>query len=161
MAVSKKRKSKSKGSAPQRGAKRLFMPMEPADADSMVLSVRIALESIRRQTNGQAEAMAIAQALLMTTYLTEAGYGTLDLTQLANIERGMNETLIAGAKTDDWRFSAPVADAMVVLINEHDRQLHEVRVGAILDATRRLQRLLVNTSDSTVPIRHRNRPALG
>lgn len=141
MAVSKKRKSTQKHAPPQRHSKGLFLPMLSSEADSMILGVRIALESIRQQRSGRAEAVAMVQALLLTTFLTETGHGALALSDLAAIEINLTNVLVKSTRTGDWRISDELVGALAVVVNEHDRQLHEVRLGAILDATHRVRHL--------------------
>ncbi|WP_075358258.1 hypothetical protein [Caballeronia sordidicola] len=148
MTASKKRKQTHKGSPPQRHSKGLFLPMVASDADAMILGVRIALESIRRQSSGRSEAVAMAQALLLTTYVTEAGHGALAISELTKAEVSLNRVLVKGAQTGDWTFPGDVVAGLAAIVNEHDRQLHEVRSGVILQAMQCMRRLVDKAPDA-------------
>jgi hypothetical protein len=140
MPVSKRRKTSQKSARPQ--SKRFLLPMPRDEADRLSLQSRIALEAVRSQCAGLQATTVIAQTVLLTSFLTEAGHGLLDLDDVRQTERSVLKILDVGKETGEWVFDDVQIDALTSIVNEHDRQLREVRFGEVFEATTRLDRLV-------------------
>jgi hypothetical protein len=140
MPVSKKRKKSLKSARPQ--MKRFLLPMPRDEADRLSLQSRVALEAVRSQRAGVQETTVIAQTVLLASFLTEAGHGLLDLDDVRKTERSVLKVLDVGTETGDWVFNDALIDALTSIVNEHDRQLREVRFGEVFEATTRLDRMV-------------------
>jgi hypothetical protein len=49
-----------------------------------------------------------------------------------------------GAASGDWTVPEELLDLLPSVINEHDRQLREVRLGVVATAVERLERMIVS-----------------
>jgi hypothetical protein len=140
MPVSKKRKKSPKSARPQ--TKRFLLPMPRDEADRLSLQSRVALEAVRSQRAGVQETTVIAQTVLLASFLTEAGHGLLDLDDVRKTERSVLKVLDVGTEPGEWVFNDALIDALTSIVNEHDRQLREVRFGEVFEATTRLDRMV-------------------
>jgi hypothetical protein len=118
------------------------MPRE--DADALCLPARIALESARGGRAGTHETTILAHTVLITSFLTEAGHGVLDLSFVRQVEEAVLATLDAGKASGQWQFSEPFLESLTTIVNEYDRQMREVRFGQVLAATERLDRMIAS-----------------
>ncbi|WP_321799864.1 Fis family transcriptional regulator [Caballeronia sp. J97] len=125
-----------------RNAKIYWLPMPRGEADKVILQCRVALESIRNERAGLTEVQSIAQAVLLTGLLTESGFGKLDAALLDEVEGEMLGLLDRGLSTGDWRLPAAATSRLIAVINEHDRQLREVRLSAVIECNEHLGRFL-------------------
>ena len=140
MPVSKKRKSPKKPARVH--SKRFLLPMPRSDADALCLQSRLALQAVRGGRAARQETNVLAQAVLMTSFLTEAGHGLLDLSFVRRVEQAVFAILDVGKITDEWIFNEEIVESLIVVVNEHDRQLREVRFGEVHKATQRLDRMI-------------------
>lgn len=143
MATSKKRK---KGIA-RRGSKSshqkaLFLPMDRSTVGEISLHVRLVLETIRQGRGDRASAHCMAQVTLLTGFLTQAGHGELEAGFLDNVELQVSALLDTGRDSGEWFFPGSLIDSLTVVVNEHDRQLRETRLQAIVEANNRLDKLI-------------------
>lgn len=140
MPVSKKRKSLKK---PARvNSKRFLLPMPRSESDALCLQSRLALEAVRGGRAARHETNVLAQTVLMTSFLTEAGHGLLDLSFVRQVGEAVLAILDAGKITDEWIFNETTIESLITIVNEHDRQLREVRFGEVHKATQRLDRMI-------------------
>ncbi|WP_143328094.1 transcriptional regulator fis family protein [Caballeronia pedi] len=141
MPVSKKRK------APKRTArvlsKRYLLPMPRQDADGLCLQTRLALEAARSRRAASREMTVLAQAVLLTSFLTESGHGLLALSWVRQVEEAVLAVLDEGKKTGEWNVDETIIKSLTVIVNEHDRQLREVRFSEVVAATERLDKMIV------------------
>ena len=150
MPQSKKGKARKQKTIRGGRQKALFLPMAREAVDSMMLQIRLALEVIRAGQADRQSANCLAQALVLTGFITEAGHGVLDSTFLRNVEEALNEVLTTGAETGVWRFTPQLADDLRIVVNEHDLQLRETRLDVIFHASDRLDLLFKrNGSESS------------
>ena len=87
----------------------------------------------------------MAQTLLLTGYLTAAGHGELNVSFLDDVEHALAALLDRGRDTGDWQASESLVDKLTVVVNEHDRQLLETRLQAIVEASERLNRTIATS----------------
>ncbi|MDN8068997.1 MULTISPECIES: Fis family transcriptional regulator [Burkholderia cepacia complex] len=130
------------GSAQARRAKALFLPMSRADADRVILQHRTVLEAVRAGYADAGLARRLFTTILLTRYLTEEGHGLLDLGLLDEAEQMLTTALDNGEERGDWNFQPALIDLLSLIVNEHDRQLRETRLQAIVRASERLDRLI-------------------
>ncbi|WP_321794755.1 Fis family transcriptional regulator [Caballeronia sp. J97] len=144
MPVSKKRK------APKRPArvpsKRYLLPMPRQEADGLCLQTRLALEAARSGRAAGREITVLAQAVLLTSFVTESGHGLLPLSLVRQVEEAVLAILDAGKKSGGWSVNEEIIESLTVVVNEHDRQLREVRISEIVSATERLDKMILTAS---------------
>jgi hypothetical protein len=109
--------------------------MDRAAANAICLPIRLALEAIRQQRADLRAANYMAQVILLTTFLTKAGQGALDLGFLAESESQLSDLLTRGKASGDWTFPDSLIEHLTVIVNEHDRQIRECRLKAIVTAS--------------------------
>ncbi|WP_061178539.1 hypothetical protein [Caballeronia pedi] len=112
--------------------------MPRRDADALALQYRLILEAVRCQRAERRDAVSMAHVVLFTLFLTEAGHGLLDAAYLRKVEGELAGVLKHGEATGEWGFPSSLIEPLTIIVNEHDRQLHEVRLAEIAAATRRL-----------------------
>jgi hypothetical protein len=141
MPTTKKRKPAKR---PRTNSKTQFLPMPQRDSDAMCLQSRLAFEGMRGQRATSREVKTVAQAVLLTSFMTEAGHGLLDLSFVKEVEREVLALLDRGKATGDWTVPETLLEPLPSVINEHDRQLREVRLGVVKAAVERLERMIVS-----------------
>lgn len=142
MSTSKIRKKSPDRSKQARHNRKLYLPMERAAANDIMLHCRLALETIRQGRGDKENAYCIAQAVLLTRHLTLAGYGRLDSTHLENVEHELWALLDHGRDTGNWVFADSVIEDLTTVVNEYDRLLRETRLQAVVDASEWLDRVI-------------------
>ncbi|RZF26082.1 Fis family transcriptional regulator [Paraburkholderia sp. UYCP14C] len=136
-----KRGSRRSGLAKQsRHKKALFLPMDRGTANELVLPVRIAFERIRHGKVDRDAAVCMAEILLLTGFLTESGFGLLDVAFLDGVEKRLL-TELNREGLGEWKFAAALVDELGVVVNEYDRLVRETRLHAIVEANESLSRL--------------------
>ncbi|MDN7176981.1 hypothetical protein M0D69_02890 [Caballeronia sp. SEWSISQ10-4 2] len=113
-----------------------------AERTSQLSRTRLALETIRSGAGDRASAHCMAQVTLLTGFLTQAGHGLLETKFLDSVERQVSDPLNHGRDSGEWLFPKPLVEALTVVVNEHDRQLRETRLQAIVEASQRLDKLI-------------------
>jgi hypothetical protein len=122
-----------------RAEKAYWLPIPRRDAQTIILQYRLALENIRRDRASQVEAQCIAQAVLLTRLLSEIGYGKLDASVIRDTEEDVLAMLDLGASAGIWRYPATGITRLTQVVNEHDRQLREVNLSALIACNERLR----------------------
>ncbi|KMQ81066.1 hypothetical protein BPMI_03214 [Candidatus Burkholderia pumila] len=123
-------KQKRRSNAPMsRASKIMLLPMPRHESNGMTLQLRIAFDALRHHQGTSREVTAVAQAVLLTSFMTEAGQGLLDIELLRQVERNVLAFLDRGKEMGDWVAPQALLDALPDIVNEHDRQLREVRVA--------------------------------
>jgi hypothetical protein len=64
----------------------------------------------------------------------------LDLKDIREVESALAQVLHHGELTGVWRFPSTLLESLIQIVNEHDRQLREVRLAYIVAATHRLEK---------------------
>ena len=142
MAISKTRKKvPGRGKQVQHNRK-LFLPMERAAANEIMLHCRLALEAIRQGRGDKASAHCLAQAVLLTGHLTHAGYGDLKVEWLDETERALLSQIGHGGATSEWHFHDSLIEDLTAVVNEYDRILSVTRLQAVVEASEWLDRVL-------------------
>lgn len=125
-----------------RNARIYWLPMPRVEADKVILQCRIALESVKRGRASLIEAQCIAQAVLLSGLLTEAGFGILNRATLDEVQGDVLALLDRGLTVGDWRLPATAVPRLTAVINEHDRQMREVRLSAVIECNEHLERFI-------------------
>ncbi|MFB9127783.1 hypothetical protein E2553_40225 [Paraburkholderia dipogonis] len=142
MPVSKKRRKLANASAEQATKKRLLKsPLARAEADRIVLHIRVGLQAIRSGHRDETALLNLQSAILLTEMLTAEGRGALSLDMIRDTGRRIVLLLEEGKDTEPWSVSAALCDSLTAIVNEYDRMLHQVPLQAVLAATGRLERL--------------------
>ncbi|WP_147439669.1 hypothetical protein [Paraburkholderia sp. BL17N1] len=142
MPVSKKRRKLANASAEQATKKRLLTsPLARAEADRIVLHIRVGLEAIRSGHNDETALLNLQSVVLLTEMLTAEGRGALPLDMIRETGRQVVHLLEGGQDREQWTVPAALSDALIAIVNEYDRIMHQVPLQAVLAATGKLERL--------------------
>ncbi|MDR5748978.1 transcriptional regulator fis family protein [Caballeronia sp. LZ029] len=125
-----------------RRSKTYLLPMSPPQAHVTALPIRSALETVRCNQAGRRAVLILAHTALLTNYLSEAGFGSLNLRFVYRVKAELLAVLDRGKVTGDWTISKVLLEQITAVVDEHERQLREVRCMAVADATKRLERLI-------------------
>jgi hypothetical protein len=121
-------------------SKALFLPMSPRDASSLALRTRIVLERLRNGEAGPSLVNHMSQIVLITGYITRAGFGRLDIQDFDRIEQDLGEVLVEADRTGEWNIPDSLIRELTTVVNEYDRQLATTRVEIIARASEQLER---------------------
>lgn len=142
MPVSKKRRKLANASAEQATKKRLLTsPLARAEADRIVLQIRVGLEAIRLGHRDETALLNLQSVILLTEMLTAEGRGALSLDMIRDTGRRIVHLLEEGNDTEPWTVPAAFSDALTAIVNEYDRMMHQVPLQAVLAVTGKLERL--------------------
>ena len=135
-------------------AKAHLLPMSRSEASNLALRTRIVLERLR---NGEADRSLvnhITQIVLITAFITRAGFGKLDIEDIDRVEKGLGQVLLEADGTGEWHIPASLISELTTVVNEHDRQLAVTRVEVIARASAHLDRLMVLAARQPVSPAH-------
>ena len=132
-------KNKNTTNALDRGSKKYWLPMPRRNSQSIILQCRIALEALRHDRGSLIEAQCLAHAVILTSMLSQQGFGKLDPAVIEGAEEDILAMLERGGSTGEWHFPPAGFARLVDVVNEHDRQLREVRLSALIVCNDRLQ----------------------
>jgi hypothetical protein len=127
------------GQAQRAQNKLLLLPVKRATADDMSLQYHIALEALRVGRGYASAAQSLAEVMVTTFFLVDAGYG-----QISRETFLANEVIIAdcfekGRGQDKWSLDEHGYECFAALVNLHDQQLRKAPLCAILRAKDRLE----------------------
>lgn len=83
-------------------------------------------------------------AVLMMRYLTEDGYGILNISIFDETKRGIGAMSDRGESLGDWQCTDRMLELVLLTINEFKRQLREVNFKAVIRANEQLDRLIAH-----------------
>ncbi|WP_174480160.1 hypothetical protein [Paraburkholderia mimosarum] len=84
----------------------------------------------------------MSQIVLITGYITRAGFGRLDIRDIDRVEQHLGEVLVEADRTGEWTIPDSLIIELTTVVNEYDRQLATTRVEIVARASEYLERLL-------------------
>lgn len=84
----------------------------------------------------------MSQVTLLTGLITDAGYGRLDTAIITACEEGLLRVISANPEKRASKFEEDLISNLTLVINEHDRQLREIRLQILVEASEQLERRL-------------------
>ncbi|WP_321948410.1 hypothetical protein [Paraburkholderia sp. J10-1] len=124
-------------------SKALLLPMSRSEATNLALRTRIALERLRNGEAGRALVNHMSQIVLITGYITRAGFGRLDLRDIDRVGHNLDKVLAGADRTGDWNLPDSLIGELTTVVNEYDRQLATTRVEIVARASEHLERRLL------------------
>ncbi|MGF6658502.1 hypothetical protein QF000_000146 [Paraburkholderia atlantica] len=138
--------------------KALLLPMPRKQASDLVLRARIALERLRNGERDRPLINVVLQVTIITSFITRAGHGKLDIEFLENVKRGLEDIIVEADNSGRWSVPRELIDDLTAVINEYDRQICVTRMEIIVRASNYLDKLC---SDSDLrPLRGGDRQAV-
>lgn len=124
-------------------SKALLLPMSRSEATNLALRTRIALERLRNGEAGRALLKHMSQIVVITGYITRAGFGRLDLGDIDRVEHNLGEVLFEADRMGEWNLPDSLISELTTVVNEYDRQLATTRVEIVARASEHLERRLL------------------
>ncbi|WP_321949351.1 hypothetical protein [Paraburkholderia sp. J10-1] len=123
-------------------AKSLFLPMPRKESSDLALRARIALERLRSGEADRSLVNLLSQVNIVTSFITRAGHGKLEIGEIERVERGLAEVLNEADRTSAWNVPEWLIDGLTAVVNEYDRQLCFTRMEIVLRASDYLGKLV-------------------
>ncbi|SEF12705.1 hypothetical protein SAMN02787142_7892 [Burkholderia sp. WP9] len=101
-----------------RRARTMLLPMPRATADELALRVHLALATMRGGTSSVRDAQTLTQAMFLTGFIAETGYGAAKYEQLVAAEATISAAFDRGRDTDEWRLDDDAAGLFA--LNRHN-----------------------------------------
>lgn len=146
--------SRNTGAARARHDKAMLLPIARKIADDLALRVHLALDALRRGAGGTSDAQTLTQVMLLTGFLAESGFGSMNSAQLGAAERAVSAVFDIGRETGEWKLDSTGFALFSETATNYDRQLHSAPLWAITDASERLDRFTAGVSYQA-PVRKR------
>lgn len=127
---------------PNRSSKTLHLPLDKMLADKLSLRFRLALEDARQGRADVAAAHCLLEVTLLTGFLKEDGHSTIEQAVIDHAELSLYEILEDKRFDDPCEFDDQTLHDLTIVVNEHERQLRELRLTALYKAVARLEQLL-------------------
>lgn len=124
-------------------SKALLLPMSRSEASNLALRTRIALERLRNGEVGRSLFNHMSQIVLITGYITRAGFGRLDIHDIDRVGQNLGEVLFEADRTGKWSIPDSLISELTTVVNEYDYQLAVTRVEIVARASEHLERLLL------------------
>ena len=128
----------------------LLLPMPLANAEDLVLRVHIALDAMRRGQGNVHAAQTLTQAMILTGFLANAGYGEATFEQMQQAEADISAAFDRGRDTGEWRLDDDATGRFAVIVSTYDRQLRRAALAAIVNASEQLDRFQTGEPSATV-----------
>lgn len=136
------------GAARARHAKAMLLPIARQIADDLALRVHLSLDVLHRGIGSKTDAQTLTQIMLLTSYLAEAGFGSMSREEFHAADRVAASVFDIGRETSVWELDDAAFALFASIATNYDRQLRRAPLWAITEASERLDRLIVGRSDS-------------
>jgi hypothetical protein len=104
-----------------RKSRTLLLPMPLATCDDLALRVHIALDAMRRGSGNVHAEQTLTQAMILTGFLAEAGYGEATFEQMRQAEADVSAAFDRGRGTGEWSLDDEAVDRwFAVIVSTYD-----------------------------------------
>ncbi|MBB5511066.1 hypothetical protein HDG35_007363 [Paraburkholderia sp. JPY681] len=114
--------------------------MPRAEVDRLCLQVHIALDVMRRERGNAGAAQTLCQAMILTGFLAEAGYGEATFEQMQRAEEVISSAFDRGRESGVWSLEETGFRQFAAIVSTYDKQLRRAPLSAVADASDRLDR---------------------
>lgn len=132
----------------------MLLPVPRQTADGLALQVHVALDALRRGQGSMNDAQTMTQAMILTGFITESGYGDATAEQLSQAERAVSQVFDRGRETGQWYFDDAAFALFAPIVTAYDRQLQKAPLWAIAEASDRLNRFGAGESYQNASRKH-------
>lgn len=123
-----------------RHGKTMLLPIPRAKADELGLRNHIALASMRSGKGSMSAAQTLLEAIVLTGFLAEAGYGQFEPARWTEAEKAVCDAIDRGNKTEHWSLEPVDAGKLEEIVTLYDQQLRDAPLSAVAEAGERLTR---------------------
>lgn len=132
--------SRNPQAARARRAKTLLLPMKREAVDELSLQVHIALDAMGRGRGYPGAAQILTQAMIVTGFIAEAGYGSATFEQMHSAEQAISAAFDRGRDTGVWMLGEDALAQFATIATTYDHQLQRAPLSVIAEASDRLDR---------------------
>ncbi|KND57284.1 hypothetical protein BVER_02369 [Candidatus Burkholderia verschuerenii] len=122
-----------------RNNKALFLPVSVATANQISLRSWTALDRVRAGDADSAAVIALAHATVVAARVSQAGFGDIDKETLDEVAAGLSQAIGRGCESGDWQLAPALLAPIGRVLDEHHRQLRQVRMAVIVEANEWLE----------------------
>lgn len=127
-------------------AKARLLPMPQREASNLALRARIVLERVRHGEADRSLINHISQIVLITGFVTRAGFGRLDIQDIDRVEKNLWQVGVEADSTGEWNIPDSLINELTAVVNEYDRQLTVTRAEIVARASDHLDRLMIRAA---------------
>lgn len=124
----------------------MLLPLPRATADELVLQVHLALDALGRAKGHIGAAQTLTQAMLLVAFIAEAGYGHVAAETLRIADTQIAACFERGRTSGEWMLDEAGHEAFATIVTIYDQQLQRAPLGAITEASDRLDRFSAGES---------------
>lgn len=128
--------SSNKRTAQAKQAKALQLPMSRESAESLALSVHVALDMMRRGSGTSHAIQVLTHATLLVGAIALAGKLELPNDLMNAAQEALAESVTQGVDIDEWRLSSEGFEVLARVVSAFDNQLRLASVAALSEANR-------------------------
>jgi hypothetical protein len=108
-----------------RASKAMLLPLPKVDATILSLQFHCAIEALRCGRGYPEGAQALAEMVLLTSFLADAGRGVLPLDQLNAGQAALERSVARGKLSGNWHFDEFEFESLAAIAELHDAQLRK------------------------------------
>jgi hypothetical protein len=127
-------------SAGGRNNKTMLLPLPRAKADELGLRNHIALALMRSGKGSMSTAQTLLEAIVLTGFLAEAGYGQFEPARWTEAEKAVCDAIDRGNETEHWSLDLIDVGKLEEIVTLYDQQLRDAPLSAVAEAGERLTR---------------------
>lgn len=135
------------GSNPQlhakgiRASKAMLLPMPKVEGVSLSLQFHCAIEALRLGKGYPEGAHALVEMILLSSFLANAGRGTLPPEKLIAAQRAIEQSMERGKLSGDWHIDECEFKSLAAIAELHDMQLRKASLREWAAAINQLERV--------------------
>lgn len=123
-----------------RHGKTMLLPLPRVKADELGLRNHIALASMRTGKGSMSAAQTLLEAIVLTGFLAEAGYGEFNAGLWTKAEKVVCDAIDRGDQADHWSLESADVVKLEEIVTLYDQQLRDAPLSAVAEAGDRLAR---------------------
>ncbi|MCG5077211.1 hypothetical protein [Paraburkholderia tagetis] len=105
--------------------------------------------TLRGVVRGSHTVNLLSQIIIITSFITRAGHGQLDIADIERVEHGLGEVLNQADHTGVWNVPESLIDGLTAVVNEYDRALSVTRMEIVVRASDYLGKLVGRVAHDT------------
>jgi hypothetical protein len=103
----------------------MLLPLPKVDATILSLQFHCAIEALRCGKGYPQGALALAEMLLLSSFLANAGRGALPPERLIAAQRAIEQSMERGKLSGDWHIDECEFESLAAISELHDMQLRK------------------------------------
>jgi hypothetical protein len=124
-----------------RASKAMLLPLPKAEVISLSLQYHCAIEALHCGKGYPEGAQALAEMILLTSFLADAGRGMLPLERLAAGQMAIAQLFGRGKSSGDWHIDESEFASLAAIAELHDAQLRKASLKEWSVAADKLERV--------------------